>query len=267
MEDIQKAAADPAKILSGLQALRDEAELAGELESAALYTQAIALLMQASGEAEEEASETESEEAPPEGESVPEEAAPEGGDSGTKPEEELLLMASGAKAGGMIHKAGRTFSTSNQQAMHGVIQALAKLLSGAGDTVADQVLSCYGSKEQPEKIAAAAPTLDAGVLQKAVQDALGNLETISKLDTVLTGLSERIESLERLPQGGGPVLRSVEKVIAGQESPVQATAEAHTGPTIAELRKLAATEPEPIRKAEYARQLWAAEHATAKRHG
>ena len=58
---LTKAASDPAKIVGLIQQARNELELGGDMEGAALMTQAIALIQQATGEAEgspaEEASE------------------------------------------------------------------------------------------------------------------------------------------------------------------------------------------------------------------
>lgn len=239
--------ADPAKALGMLQSLRDESEVNGNLEGAALYTQAIALLLQAAGEAETD--ETPVEENPETGESAPEDGA-------EAPEGDLQMAANPT-----LRKAGRTFSGGNSQAMHGVIQAIAQMLAKTGDAVADAVLKCYGPKKEEEKV----ETPD---LQKAAgqSDIIASLQpTLDDLQKVLGGLGQRIEALERQPQEGGPVLRPVEKVMAAASNTPQPETPEPEKPNIAELRKLAAVTPDPLKKAEFARQLWNAEHATTKK--
>jgi phage head maturation protease len=244
---VQKVAVDPSKAVSMLQALRDEAELNGDLDGASLFSQAIALSMQAGqGAPEEPEPETETETETPEG---GEETPPEAG------EEEMLLAA----RNGNLKKAGRIFSGTSATAMHGVIQALAKLLAGSGDETANKILGCYAPPaELPAEGGEAAKIAGAKDLQKAFQPALDGFQK------VLQDFSQRLESLERLPAPGGPVLRAVDKTIAGQEPP-ETEEGSGTHPSVAELRKLAALEPNPIKRAEIARQLFIAEQKTVKK--
>lgn len=248
--EIKKAAADPAKALGMLQQLRDEAESAGELQDAALYSQAIALLLQATGDAAKETTdEPKSEDAPVEGESVPAEGGAEA------PEGALLEEVAKPK----LRKAGRTFSGANTAAMHGVIQALAQIMSDAGDEKAAKVLAVYseGTTEEPAPVAGEVMKLVQAELEKT--DILGKVNPlVDELKQVIETLQGRVEKLEALPAPGGPVLRMSDKTIAGQPAPEAPVS------NIAELRRKAAIEPDPIRKAEINRQLWAAEQATVK---
>lgn len=182
-ETIKKAAADPAKIVSLIQASRNDLELAGDMEGAALLTQAIALVQQASGEAEE----------------APAEAALEPTDEAA--DDPALAMA--AKPGN-LRKAGRTFSGGNISAMHNVVKTLLQLMAGAGDAIAQKAMSAYAGDSGEGDIAMAS---------KVAAAILPQFETLAK---GLLIIHDRLSTVEAQPVPGGPVIRSVQKVIAGQ---------------------------------------------------
>lgn len=227
-EELLKAA-DPAKAVALLQALRNESELSGDLEGAQLITQAISLVMQAGGEAKE----------------------PKTDETAETPEQETtgepIALAAGRTL--TIRKAGRAFSGANATAMHDVIKTLSAMLAGAGDETAAKVQACYGqaqpSSDEPDM---------AEKLAKVMGGAVSELgDTITKS---LTNLAARLDVLERQPAAGGPVVRNVaEKTLATSTPSSGELRKAQ----IADLRKRAASEPDPIKKAELQRQLTNAE--------
>jgi hypothetical protein len=244
--------ADPQKAVAMLQQLRNDSELAGDLPGAQLYTQAIALVMQGSGEAKEE-----------EAEPVAEAAE---GDPAVDPAADPAAVAQSQKVGNIrkigekspvaVRKAGRTFSAPNSAAMHDVIKALAGMLAGAGDEVAAKVAACYGppAAEAPKEDPMAAEKI-AKMYGAAIAEALN--PTINDLNKALATIDTRIEKLERQPAAGGPVLRPVAKVLPGQSAP--SAAPAQLGHSMSDLRRLAATEPNAQLRAQYVSQLKVAE--------
>lgn len=278
-------AADPAKSLAALQALRDETETNGDLEGAALYTQAIALLLQASGEAGEPPEEPSQDEPSDEaGESAAGEA-----DAAAPAEDPRLEMAAQgaplaqpqtdapAQTPQPLRKAGRTFSASNQTAMHKVIQALANMLAGSGDSTAGAVLKCYGGPDREDgpqpKTAAASLPLDESALRKALADspALAQMTgALEKVTQAVTDLAARVEKYEALPASGGPALRAVAEKALPLSAPVE-TGKSQSEPEItkaslADLRKAVALEPNPVIRAGLIGQLREAEAAYRARN-
>jgi hypothetical protein len=183
-------AADPDKVIAQLQVLRDEIELAGDLESAAFYTQAIALVLTAKGDAEPAAEEPAAEE-PAEGEPV---------------EGEPIAMSAQAQ----LQKGGKTFSRRNSTSTHKVIQSLARMLADAGDETAVKVVAAYGAEEPAAAPAQVDKGEQAGDLAKALAPQLGDITK------AIGTLGERLDRIERQPTDGGPVLRQVDKTIVGQ---------------------------------------------------
>lgn len=108
-------------------------------------------------------------------------------------------------------------------------------------------------------VAEAEPAITVEALTKAIQPAFDGLaETLKGLDT-------RLANIEAQPAAGGPALRPVAKSIAGQTPATQQATSEQPAADIAELRRKASTEPNPILKAEYGRQLLLAEQALAKK--
>lgn len=106
------------RIVALIQGARNRAELEGDLPGAGLYTQAIALILQAS-------------------EGAVAEGAGDGADVPAGEEGEPLVL---------MGKAGRTLSGSNLAAMHKVLRALIDLMAGAGDEVASRLQMAYGQQ-------------------------------------------------------------------------------------------------------------------------
>ena len=261
---LSKAAADPQKATTDLQSLRDAAELSGDMATASLYTQAITLLLQVS-----EAEETPEEEAA----ETPEEQSAEGettaGDQ--TPEGAVPAELAASARGGTLRKVGRTFSGGNAKAMHGVIEALAKMLAGSGDEVAAKVAALYGpAPDAPKDPAPESPKQDSEQVAKLAaggeEQLRKALEPLGQLEKALGSLTARLEALESQPMPGGPAARAVpvDKTLpgvpatAGEEVPVETM-------SIEELRKYAATEPDPLQRLDYSRRAWNAEHSLLKK--
>lgn len=203
--DLLKAAADPQKIIALIQAARNQSELDGDLEGAALYTQAIALILQAAGDAD-----------------APE--AEGGGDTAADAEpmamDEEDQVASGITAAAQstnLRKAGRKISGGNMAAMHKVLKSLIEMMASAGDELAVKLAAVYAPAPEEAKTAVASPSADeiGAALAKA-------------LEPQLSGLKKAMELIAKQPVPGGPVLRQTEKVIAGQSptpSPTPAASE------------------------------------------
>jgi 2'-5' RNA ligase len=111
--------------------------------------------------------------------------------------------------------------------------------------------------EKPENVAKIAPTAED--FAKVIQPAFDGLTK------ALEGLDARLANIEAQPAAGGPALRPVNKSIAGQTPAAQQIAGEQPVVDIAELRRKASTEPNPILKAEYGRQLVIAEQSLSKR--
>lgn len=180
---LEKASADPAKIVAMIQAARNELELAGDMEGAALFTQAIALVQQAAGEAEAPAAEEETTE------TTTEEA----------PVDEAAMLAS-AKATD-LRKAGKAISSSRLASLEQTAKTLLQMMAGAGHTKAQKALAAMVDMGAGDDVAAAI----GAEFQKAV----------NPLAQALLNVNDRLLKIEAQPAPGGPVLRLVDKVIAG----------------------------------------------------
>lgn len=224
-----KGAADPAKIITLIQAARNQTELDGDLPGAELYTQAIALVMQASGEAEAPESPEDEAEAPESLEGEP--------------------MAMSANAGS-LRKAGRKISSGNIAAMHKVLKALIDMMSAAGDETAMKLQAAYGLDKTAVSGAGDVAKLAGETAVKPVMDQL------LKVGDILATMDGRLATIERQPVAGGPILRQTEKRMAGQ--PLTAGSDYETvykSGRIADLKRLAATEPNPGLRANYQHEL------------
>lgn len=241
---LMKAAADPAKIISMIQAARNQCELDGDLPGAELYTQAIALVMQAAGEAE-----------------APEAEEASAADAMDEEDQVDSALTAGAKATS-LHKAGRKISGGNIAAMHKVLKALIDMMAAAGDEVAVKLQAAYGM----DKAALSASGDGAAALAKTAGETAGAsavkpvMDQLNKLADILQSVDGRLTAIEQQPVPGGPVLRPAEKTIAGQapaaQPPEQPDYETvYKAAYAADLQRLAATEPNPALRADYQRQL------------
>lgn len=181
---LEKAATDPAKIVAQIQAARNELELAGDMEGAALYTQAIALVQQAAGEAEDPATEETTEESPDE-----------------------TAMALAAKTS-TLRKAGRAISGTRLASLEQTAKALLQMMAGAGHERAAKALSAWDDGAAGE-----------GAIAAAIGAEL--TKVLSPVGQALLNINGRLEHLERLPAPGGPALRRVEKTLTGQSPPTK----------------------------------------------
>ena len=187
---IRKAEGDAPQVTSEqaialLQELRNQVELDGNLDKAGMYTNAIALVLQAEGAEEaivaEPAEEAEEEhealgEEPPGLEGETEEKA-EASDEEEDEEKKPLELAAGRKLG--IRKASWVTPDDLHKAMNSQVKAVAKALD----------------------------------------------PSLTKLNKAVVDIDARLQRLESQPRSGGPVLRPAEKVIAGQSQKVDAERE------------------------------------------
>lgn len=183
---VSKAAADPSKIVAMIQQARNDLELNGDMEGAALYTQAIALVQQAAGEANETPADEAAE--------PPAEAAPEG-------EQPMMQHAKTSN----VRKAGRVLNAANLTAMENTVKALLQMMAGAGSAKAQKAMAAMADDAGGD-VAMIAKTIG-GEVEKA----------LAPLAAGILSINDRLLTVERQPAAGGPVLRPVQKVIAGQK--------------------------------------------------
>lgn len=237
---IQKAA-DPTKVVASIQELRNQAELDGELAVAQLYTEAIGIIMSASGQTNETPEGAEAEAEAMEGEG-------EGETTDTQTEDEVKVDQEEQKAEAgteettdpeaqeddeprkAVAKVGRAINGKRAASMHNVIQTMAKMLAEAGDPVAQKVAACYGGDEA-QKVKGS--TFTKADLVSSVAEALkpfgGINETMAQVQKSVTDLNVRIAAIEKLPLPGGPVLRSAVKPTPIQTEIVKSAGGEDTG--------------------------------------
>ena len=220
-DDDMPASTTPEQVIALLQELRNDVEVSGDLEKAEMYTNAIALVLQAEGaeeavvaepveEAEEEheelGKEPPGEEAEGEHDELTETPAEEAAESEEMQEDEK-------RDDRELHAAART-----------------RLLRKSGWVT-------------PE------------ALQKAVNAQSAQLDkTLGKLTKTLTAIDARLQKIEAQPRGGGPVLRAADKVLVGQATPADPERE-QKQTRLSDLRKAAAIEPDPLQRAQYQRDM------------
>jgi hypothetical protein len=227
---LQKASADPAKIVASIQAARNECELGGDMQGAQLYTQAIALVMQASGEADvkTEASETETSET-------------------SEIEESADAVALAAKA--TLKKAGKAISSNRMSALKQAAKALVQMAADAGDEECMAALKAFG--------VGAAPSEGEGV-ELAAKTLSSELEKVlTPFASAITSIDARLSKVEAQPVAGGPVLRPVEKQISSTKTPQTPQKPQMSNLIKAQLDSLwqkAHTDASPVRRDDYLKQ-------------
>jgi|HigsolmetaAR202D_1030399.scaffolds.fasta_scaffold00010_71 Phage head maturation protease len=225
---LQKASADPAKIVALIQAARNECELGGDMQGAQLYTQAIALVMQASGEADAttEASETETSET--ETSEVVESAG---------------AVALAAKA--TLKKAGKAISSERMNALKQAAKALVQMAADAGDEECMAALKAFG---------VGASTNEEGVelAAKAISSELEKV--LTPFATVLTSIDARLSKVEAQPVAGGPVLRAVEKQLGSTKTSQKPQMPNLIKAQLDALWQKAHTDPNPAKRSDYLKQ-------------
>lgn len=264
MANLAKAAGDSdlTKPIAAIQAARNAAEVDGDLDSAQLLTQAIALLLQASGDADEDAADGGADEATEGNPSADAGAADAGaGQAGTGADAQM--MQAGASAAD-LKKAGRALNSANMNAVVNTVKSLLNMLASAGDATAAKALALYTPPPQPGAVEAGAKSASADDLSKALEPITKALEPIGKLAEQVDALAKQVEAISKQPAPGGPVLRAVDKTINGQRPPAEPIAKS-AGPDLIELRRLANTEPDAKRRASYVQQLQKAEAANVRK--
>ncbi len=250
---VVKAAADPSKIVAMIQAARNELELAGDMEGAALYTQAIALVQQAAGEAEGSAQEEANEppaEAQAEGDQPMLAAAkatlkkqyPNLSDLGI---DELLKAGVVPTRAIAIRKAGRALSSANLAAMENTVKTLLQMMASAGSEKAQKAIAAMADDTGGGDVAMVAKTIG-GEVEKA----------LAPLAAGILAINDRLITVERQPVPGGPMLRGVEKIITGQQ-PAQGQKPLMPGiikTQLDDLLRKANTDPNPTLRQQYRQQ-------------
>lgn len=222
---IEKAGADPAKIVAMIQAARNELELNGDMEGAALFTQAIALVQQAAGEAE----------APPDEETTepPAESQAEG---------DMGMLAQRAKAT-TLRKAGKAISGARLASLEQTAKTLLQMMAGAGHEKAAKALSAWDAGAGDVQMSA-----------KVIGSELA--KALEPLAQATLNLNERLLKVEALPAPGGPALRPVTKQIAGQQVvvPAKPPVTPFVKAQLDELNRKAHTAISAQQREEYAKQ-------------
>jgi hypothetical protein len=189
---LSKAATDPAKIVGMIQVARNELELAGDMDGAAMLTQAIQLIQQATGEASAPEGSPEEEATEP-----PQEAQAEG-------DAPVAAVQYAARLAG-LRKAGRKFSGANLAAMENTVKTLLQMMATAGSTKAQKAMIAMADGDEMSMTAAIGAEFT-----KAVTPIAG----------AVLNINDRLTAIERQPAAGGPVIRApIQKQITGQTPP------------------------------------------------
>lgn len=232
-------ATDPMKVVQQIQQLRNDAELAGDLEGAERYTQAIGLLLVGAGEADPPADDETEVETEVETEETVEMAADE-------TEAEPVMMAAKAE----VKKAGRKISGARMAVFKKSAMDLLKILAEAGDADADAMLKALGSASQERAYKAVSADLRK-MLQPVAEAILAQRET-------LAAVQQQVAAIAQQPVSGGPAMRyagqPVAKALSTQPAPAQPAKKADD-PYVTQLRRLVATETHPGRRAQYEAEL------------
>jgi hypothetical protein len=222
----KQATTDPSKIVGLIQQARNELELAGDMDGAALMTQAIALIQQAVGDAEEDATE------PPE-------------DAGEPPDAAAPPPVAAAARATTLKKAGRALSQANLTSMENTVKTLLQMMAAAGSTKAQKAIAAMSEGEMSEGQAMAAAI--GSEFQKGLEP----------LAAALLNLNDRLTVIERTPMPGGPMIRPVPKQIGS--SPERQPAQKPQPSVLIkqqldDLSRKARTDPNPTFRQEYQRQ-------------
>ncbi len=220
---VKKAAADPAKIVTLIQNARNEAELAGDIDGSQLYTQAIALIMQASGDVDAPSDEETSEE--------------------TTTDESTTEEVAFAEKGGNVKKAGRAISGGRMAALKTAAKALMQMAADAGDDECAAAMKSFG----------AGMAADAGDQVELTAKALGAeiTKAMNPIADVILKLHSDVEALKKQPASGGPALRAVNKSIGTD----QGGGDPPKPDAIVELRKVLETTTDPLTKQHLGEQI------------
>lgn len=249
-DDALAKAADPKRVISQIQELRNAAELEGDLEAAERYTQAIGLLLIADGTADEG--------------DIDEDLAEEEEEAGVD------LEALGAGEGdepadaAKVLKAGRKIAASRMALLKSALMTYAKALADAGDEDAAKMLKALTPGDEPAADAETMKALVADELKKALGPADSGLQTVARavlaLGDQLKAVAGDVAKIAAQPVGGGPAIRlapALAKRLGAEETAVVKRAD--PDPTrqraIYALEQRLATESNPTTRAQYQAEL------------
>lgn len=240
---LAKAAPDPMKATTQLQAIRDELELAGDVQGAALMTNAISLVLQAAGEAEAPAGEVETEVETETEAEAPADDVEMAADIGDSEEQDPATLMMGARAS--LLKASRLRMGKRLPGIEAIAKQMLQLAADGGSEWAIKLLK----GEAPTDMKALLPELTKAVeaqLTKAMQPVAAGILHIH----------ERTQALEAQPAPGGPVrnLQPIAKRLGAEQPQGRTTAEPNPD-RVAELRRLIATETHAGRREAYRKDL------------
>ena len=252
--DLAKAGGDPSKVISQIQALRNEAELGGDLEAAENYTAAISLLLIAAGKADApdaaEAEEDIADDASQDAEATTTDNPDTTTDDSAPP---VIAQAAAAP----LQKVGKKIAGSRMAILKSALMSYAKALADAGDEDAVKMLKAVG----PSTSAGNDATLKAigADIRKSMDEPFGAIaNAVLSLNSKIEALAADILLIKAQPSLGGPVARFAGQPITkrlGTETPPPATPPVDHSATIARLRRLATLEVNPVTKQQYLDQL------------
>ncbi|MBK9711557.1 MAG: HK97 family phage prohead protease [Kouleothrix sp.] len=272
--EITKAATgDPMKAVAMLQALRDAAELAGQVGQARGYSIAIEAALEAAGVAQEQDADEADETADDEAQEFDDAEQDAGGDvtqgEDITPNDSGATLFSMAQRIGDIAKSGRALSGANMGHLKNMHDMIVKMgggtfcaPQGAASQAPGQPAPGQPAPGQPAPGQPApgqpAPALKASMpadpasgagLQKSIDAATAPLQE------TIADLTKRLAALESQPATGGPALRAVDKALQTGQGEQPIAKRAPVARDLTELRRLSIVEPSPMLRADYARQL------------
>jgi len=216
---------DPTKIVAQIQQWRNEFEINADMDAAAMLTQVISIIQQVVGDAESPA------------EAAAEEAADDATVAADASTDEAAMVAQGATA--TLKKGTRIRTTKRVGGVEALAKSLLQLAADMGSAWAAKVMQMASS--QPTDVAAAI----GAEFTKAITPIAG----------AVLNINDRMITLERQPAPGGPALRRVEKVIAGQQTVTEKPAiTALVKMQLDSLSHLARTAATPGMRDDYKRQ-------------
>lgn len=237
LANLNKAAPDPNKVVMMIQALRNEAELAGNLEGAEQYTQAIGLLMIGSGGAEAEADEADD---------LAMSADMDEVDAEVDEAEDEATLAMRSK----VKKAGAKISRERMALLKSALMSYAKALAGAGDEDSIKMLKAL---TPAEPAAEADPEALGKMLNQLFEP---KFQALAK---GLMVLYEKTEAIASQPVAGGPAknLAAIRKSLGPAQVPASSPSQQPEAQPdyVAHLRRMVAIESNPTTLRHYQEDL------------
>ena len=201
-DDVLEKAGDPKRAIALIQQLRNDAELEGDLEAAERYTQAIGLLLIASGGAD--AGDIDEDLAEEEEEAGVDLEALGAGEADDEPAQAAKVL-----------KSGRKIAASRMALLKSALMTYAKALADAGDEDAAKMLKALSPSDEPAADAETMKTLVADELKKALGPADSGLQTVARavlaLGDQLKAVAGDVAKIAAQPAGGVPAIRLAPK--------------------------------------------------------